>query len=442
LAAHLKLVLENATLTSESKRYRKKSNENKAQCAFQGGHMTKLNRRRWLESLGLLAAAGSIPVPKAAAQLTSPEGAGKMKLDLSEFQPKSMLHVPETKVPRAKYPVIDIHTHLSITTKSVNGVGIGEQMDFLATPETLLPVMDSKNIRMMVNLTGGHGAGLDAAVEKFPRVRPDRFLTFMEPWWERTNKPGYSRFQADEIARAHKAGARGLKVLKTLGLYLRENISEGPLLKIDDPRFDAMWDACGSLGIPVAIHVSDPEAFFLPTDRFNERFEELNNHPDWSFHGHDFPSNAQLLEARNRVIARHPKTHFIVLHVGNNAENLSYVGECMDRYSNMSVELGARIGELGRQPRMSRKFFDKYQDRILFGTDAVPNGTDTPQQIFGGELYEIYYRFLETEDEYFDYAPALVPPQGRWRIYGIGLPDSILKKVYYQNAARILKISI
>ncbi len=404
--------------------------------------MTTLTRRRWLESMGLLAAAGSVPVPSAAAQLTSPQGAGKMKLDLSQFQPKSMLHVPETKVPRAKYPVIDIHTHLSIRAKSVNGVGLGEQMDFLATPETLLPVMDSKNIRLLVNLTGGSGAGLDAAVKRFQQVHPDRFLTFTEPSWDRTNQPGYSKFQAEEIARAHNAGARGLKILKTLGLYLRENVTEGPLVKIDDPRFDSMWDACGSLGMPVAIHVSDPEAFFLPTDRFNERFEELNNHPDWSFYDHDFPSNAQLLEARNLVIARHPKTQFIVLHVGNDAENLAYVGECMDRYPNMSVELAARIGELGRQPRTSRKFFDKYQDRILFGTDAVPNGTDTPQQIFGAELYEIYYRFLETEDEYFDYAPAPVPPQGRWRIYGIGLPDSILKKVYYENAARALKISI
>jgi len=404
--------------------------------------MTKLDRRRWLEGMGILAAASCVPGPPAANQLTSPQGAGKMKLDLSEFQPRSMLRVPETRIPRSRYPAIDIHTHLSITAKSVNGVGIGEKMDFLATPETLLPVMDSKNIRMMVNLTGGCGAGLEAAVERFQRAHPDRFLTFTEPWWERTNRPGYSRFQADEIARAHKVGARGLKVLKTLGLYLREDVSEGALVKIDDPRFDSMWGACGSLGIPVAIHTSDAEAFFLPTDRFNERFEELNNHPDWSFHDHDFPSNAQLLEARNRVIARHLKTQFIVLHVGNNAENLAYVGECMDRYPNMSVELAARIGELGRQPRMSRKFFDKYQDRILFGTDAVPNGTDTPQQIFGDKLYEIYYRFLETEDEYFDYAPALVPPQGRWRIYGIGLPDSILKKVYYQNAARLLKVSI
>src|SRR5438067_3065755 len=148
----------------------------------------------------------------------------------------------------------------------------------------------------------------------------------------------------------------------------------------------------------------------------------------------------QFLEARNRVLERHPKTQFIVLHVGNDAENLPYVAECMDRFPNMHVEMGARIGELGRQPRMSRKFFDKYQDRILFGTDAVPHGTDTPQQVFTDKLYEIYYRFLETEDEYFDYAPARVPPQGRWRIYGLGLPDEILKKVYYENAVRLLQI--
>jgi predicted TIM-barrel fold metal-dependent hydrolase len=400
-----------------------------------------LNRRRWLESVGSAAIGGALPSPAWGAQLKSPEGAGKMKLDLADFRPKSMLHVPETKVPRSRYPVIDIHAHLSIRAKSVNGVGTGEKMDFLATPETLLPVMDRKNVRIMVNLTGGSGKGLEEAIHTFQQPHPDRFLTFTEPTWDHANQPSYPQFQADEIARAHRAGARGVKILKTLGLYLRENISEGRLVKIDDPRFDPMWEACGSLGIPVAIHVSDPEAFFLPTDNTNERFEELNNHPDWSFHGKDFPSNSELLEARNRVLAKHPKTQFIVLHVGNNAENLPYVSECMDRFPNMAVEMAARVGELGRQPRMSRKFFDKYQDRILFGTDAVPNGTDTPQQIFGDELYEIYYRFLETEDEYFDYAPAPVPPQGRWRIYGIGLPDGILKKVYYENAARLLKLT-
>ncbi len=389
----------------------------------------------------MIVVASRLPRASITPQPVAPESGGK-PLQLADFQPRSMLHVPETKVPRSRYPVIDIHTHLSFAARTENGVAIGEEMKYLAPVDALLPLMDRKNIRVMVNLTGGVGRGLAESIQEFQRPYPERFITFTEPWWDRTNQPGYSEFQADEIARSQRAGARGLKILKTLGLYLREGISKGPLVKIDDPRFDAMWETCGSLGMPVAIHVSDPEAFFLPVDRFNERFEELNNHPDWSFYGGDFPSNRELLEARNRVLIRHPKTQFIVLHVGNYAENLPYVSECMDRFPNMHVELGARIGELGRQPRTARKFFEKYQDRILFGTDAVPHGTDTPQQVFVDELYEIYYRFLETEDEYFDYAPAPVPPQGRWQIYGLGLPDGILKKVYYENAARLLRVKI
>ena len=374
--------------------------------------MGLIGRRRLLESAGVLLAAGGISVGKTSPRTIEADNPGK-PLQLKDFEPRSMLHVPETKVPRSRYPVIDIHTHLSSVAKHSHGVGMGEQMEYFAPVDDLLPLMDRKNVRIMVNLTGGVGKGLVEAIAKYQKPHPDRFLTFTEPWWERSNQPGYSQFQADEIVRAHQAGARGLKILKTLGLYLREKISTGPLVKVDDKRFDAMWGACGSMGIPVAIHVSDPEAFFLPVDRFNERFEELNNHPDWSFHGGDFPSNAELLEARNRVLERHPKTQFIVLHVGNDAENLPYVEECMDRFPNMHVELGARIGELGRQPRMAKKFFEKYRDRILFGTDAVPHGTDTPQQIFTDQLYEIYYRFLETEDKYFDYAPTRVPPQGR-----------------------------
>jgi len=403
--------------------------------------MGAIGRRRLLESMGILLATGRIPVGGVTAP-SAEEGNAGMPLQLKDFEPRSMLHGPETVVLRSRYPVIDIHTHLSSVAKHAGGVGIGEEMEYFAPVSDLLPLMERKNIRIMVNLTGGVGKGLVEAIGKYQTPHPNRFLTFTEPWWERSNERGYSQFQADEIVRAHKAGARGLKVLKTLGLYLREKISTGPLVKVDDKRFDPMWEACGSLGIPVAIHVSDPEAFFLPIDRFNERFEELNNHPDWSFYGKDFPNNAEILEARNRVLARHPKTQFIVLHVGNDAENLPYVSECMDRFPNMHVEMGARIGELGRQPRMSRKFIEKYQDRILFGTDAVPHGTDTPQQVFTDQLYEIYYRFLETEDEYFDYAPAKVPPQGRWRIYGLGLPDEILKKVYYENAARLLQVKI
>ena len=319
---------------------------------------------------------------------------------------------------------------------------MGEERKFLATAEELLEVMGRKNIRTMVNLTGGTGTGLDKCLKRFDEAHPGRFLTFAEPLWSRSHKSDYPTFQAEEIARAKTAGARGLKILKTLGLYLRKDLTSGPLIKVDDPRFDPMWEACGQLSLPVAIHVSDPEAFFLETDRFNERFEELANHPTWSFHGLDFPSNRDLLEARNRVFARHPKTQFIALHVGNNAENLASVSECLERFPNMHVEIGARIGELGRQPRTARKFFDRFQDRILFGTDAVPNGVETPQQIFGDKLYEIYYRFLETEDEYFDYAPAPVPPQGRWQIYGLGLPEGILQKVYNGNAARLLGIQV
>jgi predicted TIM-barrel fold metal-dependent hydrolase len=407
--------------------------------------MATFTRREWLGGAAATIVAARSARSNSAAAPAEEKGKamGKRPLDLSEFQPKSMLHVPETKVARSRYPVIDIHTHISGVAKNRNGVSLGEEMRFLAEPADLLQVMDRRNLRMMVDVTGGVGAGLVETVRKYHTPYPDRFAVFTEPWWSRSNEPGYPQFQADQIERAHRAGARGLKILKTLGLYLREQVTTGPLVKVDDRRFDPMWEACGALKMPVAIHTSDPEAFFLPIDRFNERFEELNNHPNWSFYDRDFPSKKELLEARNRVFARHPKTQFVALHAGNDAENLGYVSECMHRLPNMHFELGARISELGRQPRTAAKFFDKYQDRILFGTDAVPPpyGLATPQQVFGDELYEIYFRFLETEDEYFDYAPAPIPPQGRWRIYGLGLPDPILKKVYSANGERLLGLS-
>ncbi len=383
-----------------------------------------MNRRDWMTSLAAVAV-----VPRAPA---APQG--QAALPLSDYEPKSMLHAPETKVERARFPVIDVHAHLSW---SIPLGKEGTTPKHTATPEEVLAVMDRKNIRTMINLTGGWGPVLAETVRYWHTPGPSRFLVFTEPCWNRAAEPGYPKFQADELARARQAGARGLKILKTLGLYLREKITAGPLVKVDDPRFDLMWEAAGALKLPVAIHTSDPEAFFLPIDRFNERWEELHAHPDWSFHGKDFPSNQELMEARNRVAARHPRTQFIYLHVGD-SENLPWVSQWLDRYPNVWVEIGARIGELGRQPRMARKFFDRYQDRILFGTDAVPHGDEYPQQVFCDQLYEIYYRFLETEDEYFDYAPARIPPQGRWRIYGLGLPERILRKVYHQNAERLL----
>lgn len=363
------------------------------------------------------------------------------KLELKDFEPKSMLVVKETRVERARFPVIDFHAHLCWSQQSEMGVALREERTYLAPPEELLAVMDRKNVHALVSLTGGWGAGLREAVTKFDKRHPGRFFTFTEPAWPLTVEPDYAKRQADLVEKAVKQdGARGLKILKTLGLYLRSKVTAGALVEIDDKRFDAMWEVCGALGIPVAIHVSDPAAFFLKTDRRNERFEELNNHPDWSFHGNDFPSNEALLAARDRVFARHPRTQFVALHAGNFAENLGHVSASLDRYKNMHVDIAARIGELGRQPRASKRFFDRYQDRILFGTDAVPHGDEYPQQVFGEKLYEIYFRFLETEDEYFDYAPAKVPPQGRWQIYGLGLSDVVLKKVYAGNARRLLKL--
>lgn len=394
-------------------------------------------RRGWLSLTGAslvgTAINGSTDRGDAPAQAAQQPDAKRPPLPLAEFEPKSMLHVPVTTIARARFPVVDIHTHVSPRRR-------GQKPRI--PPADLVRTMDSVNVRTMVNLTGGTGEDLAATIAAFDRAFPKRFVSMTEPAWSRAGEPGYAAWQADEIARAKSAGAAGVKVLKTLGLYLRDGGPQGTLVRVDDPRFDPMWDACGRLRMPVAIHVGDPEAFFLPIDRFNERYEELSAHPDWSFHGRDFPAFKEILAARDRVFARHPKTTFIALHVGHWAENLAAVGEMLDKFPNVHVELGARIGELGRQPRTSAKFFDRYQDRILFGTDAVPLGVETPQQIFGEELYRIYYRFLETEDEYFDYAPAPIPPQGRWKIYGLGLREGTLRKVYYQNAQRVLGIQL
>jgi predicted TIM-barrel fold metal-dependent hydrolase len=396
-------------------------------------------RRRFLFSSLAAAGLSGCSTPPAPSE---PESTAGATMGLQEFQPKSTLVVPQHPILRAKYPAIDVHTHVFFST------GLRKAQDPQAQPgypspeqlQQILQWMDELNLRTMVNLTGGTGEELELAVKTLSQAHPERFLVCTEPSYTRIQEPDFAKLQADELRRAQEQGARGLKVLKTLGLFLREQVTQGPLVPVDDPRFDPMWEAAGELGFPVFIHTSDPDAFFTPIDRFNERWEELGNHPDWSFYGQDFPSKQKLLEQRNRVIERHPKTTFVGLHVANHPENLADVAQWLDRYPNLHIEVGARLGELGRQPRTSRAFFDKYQDRILFGTDAVPlpDGDNYPQQVLRPEMFQCYFRFFETEDEYFDYSPAPTPPQGRWKIYGISLPDDILKKVYHNNAARIL----
>jgi len=363
-------------------------------------------------------------------------------LRLVDFAPRSMLQGTTSRVERPRFPVIDVHTHLTWMRHTSGGVSLGEDMLHFADANALLPLLDRKGIRCMVNLTGGVGRGLEDSIARFDGVAPGRFMTMTEPSFHLFGEADYPALQARELEHAHRAGACGLKLLKTLGLYLREGIDQGPLVGLDDARFDPMWETCAALGLPVFLHTADPLAFFQPTDRHNERYEELAQHPDWSFYGEGFPSHAALMAARDRVIARHPRTTFVLLHVGNQGEQLDAIEATLAAHANVQLDISARIGELGRQPRRARRFFDRWQDRILFGTDAVPPpyGTAVPQQLLGDELYEIYYRFLETEDEYFDYAPAPTPPQGRWSIYGLGLSSAILRKVYHDNAARLLKL--
>jgi predicted TIM-barrel fold metal-dependent hydrolase len=203
---------------------------------------------------------------------------------------------------------------------------------------------------------------------------------------------------------------------------------DGSLIAIDDPRFDPIWAACGRLGLPVIMHTADPSAFFEPIDATNERYEELSRHPDWHFPQDKFPSRAELHAARNRLFARHRETQFIAAHLGNDGEDLAEAGQLLDEHPNVVVEFASRISELGRQPYSARRFLMRYQDRILFGTDGPWPET----------RYRYYWRFLETWDEYFPYSEKPFPPQGFWRIYGVALPDSVLEKIYWRNAARVI----
>jgi predicted TIM-barrel fold metal-dependent hydrolase len=227
-----------------------------------------------------------------------------------------------------------------------------------------------------------------------------------------------------------KAGARGLKFFKSFGLHVRYN--DGKLMRIDDPKMEPIWEVCARFKRPVIIHTADPAAFWKPLDRFNERWHELNRHPDWLFaDSTKFPPREELLAQLYRVIETHPRTTFISTHFGNNAEDLGFVADKLARLPNLHVDIDARISELGRQPYTTRRLFMKYPDRILFGTDTTPNR----------EAFRIYYRFLETDDEYFD--PALSHhQQGFWNIYGIYLPKDVLAKVYYKNAERILGMKL
>ncbi len=341
-----------------------------------------------------------------------PQGTEVKPMLLRDYQPRSMLHVPAHTVERARFSVIDVHNHVN-DYRTRHPIPVSR----------VLEVMDHCNIQRIVILTGGWGTELQRVMDEMVKPYPDRFMAFTMIDWSKVDDPDFGQEMVRQIDDAVARGARGLKVLKDFGLTV--HYRNGKLVREDDPRLDPIWEECGRLGIPVAIHSTDPEAFFHPVDRFNERYEELIHHPDWSFYGPKFPTKEELLAERDRMFARHPHTTFVSLHVANWPENLDYVSGLLDRLPNVMVEFGAREAELGREPRRARKFFRDYQDRIMFGTDNPPSE----------DLYRNYFRWLETEDESFDYYGY--PEQGRWRIYGLGLPDGVLEKVYHQNAERI-----
>ena len=345
---------------------------------------------------------------------SAPDAEHKKTLLLKDFTPQPMLHAPAHSIDRAKYYVIDVHNHVNDAAR------IEEHM----APERVIQVMDNTNVKTVVILTGMWGDKVQKVIDEMVKPYPGRFIVFSQIDWSKIDDPDFSGEMVRQLDDAVHRGARGLKVLKDLGLEVRDK--SGKLLAVDDPRMDPIWEECGRLRIPVSIHVSDPEAFFHPIDNTNERYEELIEHPDWSFYGQGFPSKESLLAARDRMFAKHPHTTFVSLHVANWPENLDYVSNLLDTHPNVMVEFGAREAELGRQPRRAREFFLKYQDRIMFGTD---NGMKE-------EMYRNHFRWLETADEYFDYWGY--PGQGRWKIYGMELPDSVLEKVYHLNAERML----
>lgn len=332
-------------------------------------------------------------------------------MDFEKYNPPSTLVVPEHPVTRAKFPFIDAHNHqFGMPTQDL-GKLTGE--------------MDDLNMAVMVNLSGrGRGSKehLAGALDNVHTNYPDRFIVFTNIDFSRIDEPNWIEDTKKQLEEDYQLGARGLKIYKSLGLRTLD--SKGNRVKVDDPRIDPIWDKCGELGIPVLIHTADPKPFWSPMDENNERWLELKTHPGRKRSDTDPAPWEQLIEEQHHVFRKHPNTTFINAHFGWYANDLATLSKLLDELPNMYIEFGAVIAELGRQPRFAKAFFTKYQDRILFGKDA-----------YNPEEYYTYFRVLETDDEYFPYYKKY---HAFWSMYGLGLEDEILKKVYYKNALKII----
>jgi predicted TIM-barrel fold metal-dependent hydrolase len=343
------------------------------------------------------------------ASLALAGAAAAQDLDIRQYKPKSTLVVPAHPVPRAKYPVIDIHSHHG-----------------RLTPERWAQVvkeMDEQHLQVLVNLSGGTGARLVEALKLIAASSaPDRMVLFANLDFSDLDQPGYGVRAAARLEADLKAGARGLKIFKNLGLSVKR--AGGARVPVDDPELDAVWQTCARYGVPVLIHTAEPAPFFDPVTETNERWLELQVHPERRRPAGEFPPFETLMAERNRLFARHAKTTFIAAHFAYHANDLARLGRLLDEHPNVVTETGAILAELGRQPRAARAFFIKYQDRILFGKDSY-----VPAE------YPYFWRTFETADEYFDYYRDY---HAFWKLYGLDLPDVVLQKLYYGNALRLV----
>ena len=340
------------------------------------------------------------------------------KMDFEDYDPTSTLVVPENPVKRAKFPFIDVHSHQwNVTVDKV---------------ATLVKEMDEINMQVMVNLSGrgfdraagdiGTQAYLNGMVSRMNGEAPGRFIVFTNVSFKNVGAPGWADGAVQQLEEDVKNGANGLKIYKSLGL--RNVDINGERIAIDDPRLDPVWAKCGELGIPVLIHAADPKPFWDTHDQKNERWLELKLRPGRKREANDPAPFEQIIAEQHHIFEKHPNTTFVNAHMGWMANDLKKLGEHLDKFPNVNVGIGAVIAELGRQPRMGRQFFEKYQDRVLFAKDA-----------YNKEEFYTYFRVLETEDEYFPYYKKY---HAFWRMYGLGLSDEVLKKLYYKNALRII----
>lgn len=342
---------------------------------------------------------------------------------------------------RAEHRLVDLHQHINATTQHVTRA---------------VKIMDAVGIGMAVNLSGGTvtrpAADQPSEFERNKRLMdalfPGRFLQYMNLDYRGWDEPDFAERAARQIEEGHRLGAAGFKEYKRLGLTIRDRT--GKAVKIDDPKLDLMWAKCGELNMPVSIHVADPKAFWEPYNPQNERWKELGDHPNWWFGDtNKYAPRMELLEALDRVIARHPKTKFVCVHFANNAEDIDWVEKALDRRPNMYADLAARIPEIGRHnPDRVRRLFMKHQDRILFATDFQvynklilgSSGNEPPPTDADGEVFFAkHWRWLETRDKNW---PHMTPIQGDWTISSIGLPAPVLRKIYFDNARQLLARSL